>query len=79
MLCASAFAQPSPWQTGATSLQNEAYAIRVPVAALVIIGVGVAAMANRLSWGSCIEVIAGIAIAFGATQMVGWIRAAFSV
>ena len=79
MLCAPAFAQPSPWQTGATSLQNEAYAILVPVAGLVIIGVGVAAMANRLSWGWCIGVIARSAIAFGATQVLGWIRAAFSV
>jgi type IV secretory pathway VirB2 component (pilin) len=37
------------------------------------------AMANRIAWGWCIGAIAGIAIAFGAPQIVGWIRGMFGV
>ena len=37
------------------------------------------AMANRLAWGWCIGAILGIAIAFGAPQIVSWVRGMFGV
>jgi type IV secretory pathway VirB2 component (pilin) len=40
---------------------------------------GALAMANRMSWGWCIAAILGIVIAFGATQIVTWIRGMFAV
>jgi type IV secretion system protein VirB2 len=42
-------------------------------------GLGAMAMANRLSWGWCIGTILGIAIAFGAPQIVTWVRGMFGV
>ena len=40
---------------------------------------GAMAMANRISWGWCIGAILGIAIAFGAPQIVAWVRGMFGV
>jgi type IV secretion system protein VirB2 len=37
------------------------------------------AMANRISWGWCIAAILGIAVSFGATQIVTWVRGMFGV
>jgi type IV secretion system protein VirB2 len=37
------------------------------------------AMANRISWGWCLGAILGIAIAFGAPQIVTWVRGMFGV
>jgi type IV secretion system protein VirB2 len=49
------------------------------VAVILVIALGVMAMVNRISWGWCIAAITGIAIAFGAPQMVSWIRGMFGV
>jgi len=40
---------------------------------------GAMAMANRVAWGWCIGAICGIAIAFGAPQIVSWVRGMFGV
>jgi type IV secretory pathway VirB2 component (pilin) len=40
---------------------------------------GIMAMANRISWGWPIAAIVGIAIVFGAPQIVTWIRGMFAV
>jgi type IV secretory pathway VirB2 component (pilin) len=40
---------------------------------------GAMAMANRISWGWCIAAILGIAISFGAPQIVAWVRGLFGV
>jgi type IV secretory pathway VirB2 component (pilin) len=74
-----AFAQASPFQTGATALETNLLTILTPVAVILVIGLGVMAMANRIAWGWCIGAIAGIAISFGAPQIVGWIRSMFGV
>jgi type IV secretory pathway VirB2 component (pilin) len=37
------------------------------------------AMANRMSWGWCLCAILGIAIVFGAPQIVTWVRSLFGV
>ena len=74
-----ACAQTSPFMTGATALQTNILAWLTPVAIILVMGLGAMAMANRMSWGWCIGAILGIAIAFGAPQIVTWIRGMFGV
>jgi len=74
-----AFAQASPFLTGANSLQSNILAWLTPVAVILIMVLGGMAMANRISWGWCIGAIIGIAIAFGAPQIVTWVRGMFGV
>ncbi len=69
----------SPFMTGATSLQTNILAWLTPVAIILIMVLGGMAMANRMSWGWCIGAILGIAIAFGAPQIVAWVRGMFGV
>lgn len=76
---ATALAQNSPFQTGASALQSNLLTLLTPVAVILVIGLGVMAMVNRISWAWCIAAIAGIAMAFGAPQMVAWIRGMFGV
>ena len=74
-----ASAQASPFLTGATALQSNILAWLTPVAVILIMVLGAMAMANRLAWGWCIGAILGIAIAFGAPQIVTWVRGMFGV
>ncbi len=73
------FAQASPFMTGATALQTNILAWLTPVAIILVMVLGAMAMANRMSWGWCIGAILGIAIAFGAPQIVTWVRGMFGV
>jgi type IV secretion system protein VirB2 len=74
------FAQAtSPFMTGATALQTNILAWLTPIAIILVMGLGAMAMANRMSWGWCIGAILGIAIAFGAPQIVTWVRGMFGV
>ena len=79
LLPAVALAQASPFMTGATALQTNILAWLTPVAIILIMVLGAMAMANRISWGWCIAAILGIAISFGAPQIVGWVRGMFGV
>jgi type IV secretion system protein VirB2 len=76
---ALAVAQASPFMTGATALQTNILAWLTPIAIILVMALGAMAMANRLSWGWCIGAIVGIAIAFGAPQIVAWVRGMFGV
>jgi type IV secretion system protein VirB2 len=69
----------SPFMTGATALQSNILAWLTPVAVILVMVLGAMAMANRISWGWCIAAILGIAIAFGAPQIVSWVRGMFGV
>ena len=69
----------SPFMTGATSLQTNILAWLTPVAIILIMLLGGMAMATRMSWGWCLGAILGIAIAFGAPQIVTWVRGMFGV
>ena len=74
------FAQAtSPFMTGATALQTNILAWLTPVAIILVMVLGAMAMANRISWGWCIAAILGIAISFGAPQIVTWVRGMFGV
>lgn len=74
-----ALAQASPFLTGATALQTNILAWLTPVAIILVMVLGGMAMANRIAWGWCIGAILGIAIAFGAPQIVTWVRGMFGV
>lgn len=69
----------SPFMTGATALQTNILAWLTPIAIILVMALGAMAMANRMSWGWCIGAIIGIAIAFGAPQIVAWVRGMFGV
>ncbi len=81
MICAPdlAMAQASPFMTGASSLQTNILAWLTPVAIILVMVLGGMAMANRMSWGWCLGAILGIAIGFGAPQIVTWVRGMFGV
>ena len=74
-----ALAQSSPFMTGATALQTNILAWLTPIAIILVMVLGAMAMANRVSWGWCLGAIVGIAMAFGAPQIVAWVRAMFGV
>jgi type IV secretion system protein VirB2 len=69
----------SPFLTGATALQTNILAWLTPIAVILVMVLGAMAMANRISWGWCITAIVGIALAFGAPQIVTWVRGLFGV
>jgi len=74
-----AMAQASPFMTGASALQTNILAWLTPVAIILVMVLGGMAMANRMSWGWCLGAILGIAIGFGAPQIVAWVRGMFGV
>ncbi|MFC4311678.1 TrbC/VirB2 family protein [Steroidobacter flavus] len=75
----AAFGQASPFDTGADSLLTWALGIAMPIAALFIIGLGIAALVGRISAGLAVGCIVGIALIFGAPQIVTWMRGMFGV
>jgi type IV secretion system protein VirB2 len=78
-ICPPVLAQTSPFLTGATALQSNILAWLTPIAIILVMVLGAMAMANRIAWGWCIGAILGIAIAFGASQIVTWVRGMFGV
>ena len=74
-----ALAQASPFMTGATSLQTTILAWATPIAVILVMVLGLMAMTNRISWGWPIGAILGIAVIFGAPQIVTWVRGMFGV
>ncbi len=74
-----AFAQSSPFMTGATALQTNILAWLTPIAIILVMALGAMAMANRMSGGWCLGGILGIAMAFGGPQIVAWVRSMFGV
>ena len=80
LIPAAVFAQAgSPFQTGANSLVTFAQTIGTPIAALVVIGLAIAAAVGKMSWGWVIGALVGIAAIFGAPTIVSWIRSMFGV
>ncbi|HTB65531.1 MAG TPA: TrbC/VirB2 family protein [Steroidobacteraceae bacterium] len=69
----------SPFLTGATALQTNILAWMTPVAIILVMVLGAMAMANRMSWAWCLCAVLGIAIVFGAPQIVTWARSLFGV
>ena len=69
----------SPFLTGANSLQSNILAWATPIAVILVMVLGIMAMANRISWAWPIAAIVGIAIVFGAPQIVTWVQGMFGV
>ena len=79
VLPTAAWAQASPFDTGANSLVTFALTIATPIAVLIVIGLAIAAAVGKISWGWVIGALVGIAAIFGAPQIVAWLRALFGV
>ncbi len=79
MLPVAVWAQTSPFQTGATALQTNILALMTPVAVILIMVLGIVAATGRISWGWPMAAMVGIAIMFGAPQIVAWVRGLFGV
>ncbi len=79
LAASEAFAQASPFSTGATAFQGSFLAILTPVAVIAVMALGLAAWLNRISWGWAITGVVGIVLVFGAPQIVGWVRGMFGV
>jgi type IV secretion system protein VirB2 len=54
-------------------------AILTPIAVVAVMALGVAAWFNKISWGWAVAGVVGIALVFGAPQMVTWVRGMFGV
>jgi len=67
----------SPFETGATNLVTSLNTIAVPIAVILVIALGVAALAGRISAGWAIGVLVGIGIVFAAQPIVTWVRGLF--
>lgn len=76
LACSSAvaFAQTSPFSTGATAFQTNFLTILTPVAVIAVMALGVAAWFNRISWSWAAGGALGILLVFGAPQVVSWVR-----
>jgi type IV secretion system protein VirB2 len=74
-----ALAQASPFAVGAGAFQGNLLAILTPVAIIAVMILGVGAWFNRISWGWAVSGVLGIALFFGAPQIVAWIRGLFGV
>lgn len=72
-------AAESPFETGANSLVTFLQTIGTPIAAIIIIGLAIAAAVGKMSWGWVIGALVGIAAIFGAPTIVEWIRTMFAV
>ena len=73
-----AFAQAaSPFETGANNLVTSITTIATPIAVLLVMGLGIAAAAGRISWGWPLGVIVGIGLVFAAQPIVTWVRGLF--
>jgi len=73
-LASTASAQSSPFATGATAFQTNLLAILSPIAVIAVMGLGVGAWFNRISWSWAAGGAMGILLVFGAPQVVSWIR-----
>jgi len=73
------WAQASPFHVGAQSLVTDIVAIATPIAIILVMVLGIVAATGRISWGWPIGVLIGIAVIFGAPQLVAWIRGLFGV
>jgi type IV secretory pathway VirB2 component (pilin) len=67
----------SPFETGATNLVTAITTIATPIAVLLVMALGIAAAAGRISWGWPLGVIVGIGLVFAASPIVTWVKGLF--
>jgi len=73
------YAQASPFAAGAGAFQANLLGILTPIAVIAVMILGVGAWFNRISWTWAVSGVLGIALVFGAPQMVAWVRNLFGV
>ena len=78
-LAQPAFAQTSPFLTGATALESNILAWLTPIAIILVMVLGGMAMANRISWGWCIGRHLGDRHRFRRAADRFWVRGMFGV
>ena len=72
-------AMAAPWDTAATQvLAIFTGGLTRTIAIIAVIGLGIAAMAGKLSWRWAINIIIGIVFIFGSTTIVDYIISASS-
>jgi type IV secretion system protein VirB2 len=71
---APAYAQTSPFATGAAAFQTNFLTILTPIAVIAVMALGVGAWFNRISWSWAAGGALGILLVFGAPQIVSWVR-----
>ena len=76
---ALALAQANVFEQGATNLITEFTLFALPFAILAVMALGILAAIGRISWSWPVGVLVGIAMLFGAPQIVGWVRNIFVV
>ena len=74
LIASTAFAQSSPFSTGASAFQTSLLSILTPIAVIAVMGLGVGAWFNRISWSWAAGGALGILLVFGAPQVVSWVR-----
>lgn len=67
-----AFADPTNITTGLNSITSWLLATAKPVAILALMGGGFMKFTGRMAWGYLVAIIVGVAIIFGAPQIVSW-------
>ena len=67
----------SPFDTGANNLVTNFLTLAFPVAVVLVMGLGIAAIAGQISWGWAIGALVGIGIVFAAQPIVTWVRGLF--
>jgi type IV secretion system protein VirB2 len=67
-----------PFQTGASNLQTALLTLATPVAVLLVMGLGVAAAAGRISWGWPLGILVGVGLLFAAPTVVDWLKGLFA-
>ncbi|HMN43825.1 MAG TPA: TrbC/VirB2 family protein [Povalibacter sp.] len=78
-LYVSSVLSQSVFDTGASSMVDWVLTIATPIAIIVVIGAGVAAMIGKITWSWVVGGLVGIGVIFGAPQIVPWVRDMFGV
>ena len=66
-----------PFETGASALQTSLTTLATPVAVILVMALGVAAAAGRISWSWPIGILIGVGLLFAAPTMVSWLKSLF--
>jgi type IV secretion system protein VirB2 len=66
-----------PFESGANNLVTSLTTLATPIAVLLVMALGVAAAAGRISWGWPIGILIGIGLLFAAPAMVTWLKGLF--
>jgi type IV secretion system protein VirB2 len=67
-----------PFESGANNLVTSLTTLATPIAVILVMALGVAAAAGRISWGWPIGILIGVGLLFAAPTMVTFLKGLFS-